>query len=537
MNMHRVSRLLGVVLVIAPLAAQTPQHAARINPTVVLNYPDLVRLEHQGDVVHLLAYSKLQFGLQGHIYYGRSANGGRSWPVLEQDLGGLWVEYFDIATDGARAVISMHDSGTGPHVLVSNDRGTTWSAPLLVAAQGVLSNGESQVHVNGTDVTVAWLASTPGGTAWAARSTNGGLTWNPTPVPLDAGLPAPNTPTHLRKVASGATIDLFWHHGGQTAQQRSTDGGLSWLPQARIVASAPYDEVCGDGNLLALTHGGSLERSSDGGTTWTTASGTGLANYDGIAARGQTLLAASTGGSSPNFTLHINVSHDGGLTWPALPFAIVSPTQMGGAEPFATSLGLFVRLIWQAGSVWGGVLHSADGGLTWRLPPGNAERGFWPGPTRNVSVTQVTPSGTWQGTAYYVYVHAGHTLHGQGSAGTGGVTPDLAGSGLPGPGLTFQLEVASARGGATGGLFVAFSDPVSQPLGTATLYLAQPIGPVLFVASGAPSAAGAGSASIAVQVPNTPAMSGIHMTSQAFVLDPGVAAGFAATRAIETWIR
>jgi hypothetical protein len=91
--------------------------------------------------------------------------------------------------------------------------------------------------------------------------------------------------------------------------------------------------------------------------------------------------------------------------------------------------------------------------------------------------------------------------------------------------------VRDAQPGALGAWFLTFGAAANVPLGSATLYLQQPIGPSVFLTNAT------GTASLPVTVPATASFAGLRLASQAFVLDAGAAGGFAATRAIETWIR
>lgn len=517
-----------------PAVAQAPLHAVRINPTTLLNYPDLTRLQQQGDAVHLVTYARFAFGLQGHLYYARSGDGGRTWPVLEQDLGGNWVQYFDLAAFGDRALISMHDSATGPHVRTSNDRGATWTSPFLVASQPGLSYGESRVHGHGNNAMVAWLATQPGGTIWATHSADGGYTWNQSPIALDGGLPLlTNAPTNLVKVATGPDIHLFWEHGTTVAHQYSADGGITWLPQAQVVGTAPFT-VTGSGNVLFLTQGSSVLRSANGGQSWAPISGTGLSAYSGIAVDGLEVVVTQVTGSAPTYQLVLNTSRDGGVSWLPAPWILATPFSLGAAPPTVQDGQFYVRIGWATlganGATTNGVLHSRDGS-SWRLMQGWADRSFWPGPARNLAITQYATNGTQPSGALFAYVHGGHTPHGQGSAGTGGLIPQLVGAGLPAPGQTCALELSAARSNALGAFYIGFGDAVDLPFGSAILHLQQPIGPFVFTASGN------GTANLPITVPVSTTFAGVHWTSQAFVVDAGASMGLATSPAVESWIR
>ena len=171
--------------------------------------------------------------------------------------------------------------------------------------------------------------------------------------------------------------------------------------------------------------------------------------------------------------------------------------------------------------------------MNWRQVAGDGGRGMW---AADDGALVLGKTG-WNGTDVQAWVLEGHTELGQGSPGTGGVVPTLAGRGLAGLGRTFTLETENARGGAVGACFCAFGPATNTPLGSAVLYLQQPIATLAFATGGVAGLPGSGTASVPVAVPSSTDFAGLRLLSQAFVVDPAVADGFAATPAIETWIR
>lgn len=518
------TRGLATSWIAAAAIAQTPAHATMINPGHSISAGS-TRVEQDGDIVHLLT-----FGSFGVIRYDRSQDGGRSWagPTI---IGGQQYAGFDFSFDGTRAVIAAI-SAAGVQAWASNDRGQTWSGPHVVAAQNPYHTSAARVHVHGASVTVTW-AEHLAYRMWANHSSDGGLTWNPSPVRIDTGLPA-GIPNSLVKIADGADFHLFWDHSGSTVQQQSSDGGLTWLPTPRVVSPLRYRFLAGNpGNLIAVLPRVNplILRSADGGATWPQVSGTGMATIQGLAVDGQTVILSGVTGGSPAFRAEINVSQDGGQTWLPSPWTLTSPTYLLDAFPAAAGGVQYVRLRWFAAAPANqGVLQSIDFGATWRLTGGPAEIAFFPGPDRNLAIGEALYNGFPTGD-YFVYAHTGHTSHGQGTAGSGGITPRLDGAGQPYPGTAFALELSSAPPGALGAFVVGFATPVNLPFGTATLHVAQPIGPFVFTASAG------GEATLPIALPATPSFAGVPITSQAFVVDPGAGAGFSSTRAIETWLR
>lgn len=129
----------------------------------------------------------------------------------------------------------------------------------------------------------------------------------------------------------------------------------------------------------------------------------------------------------------------------------------------------------------------------------------------------------------------GGALYGLGSPGTGGRIP-LAMAEVPANlgNVDFKLGVSNARGGAMA-TFVLSPAAAVAVLGGVNVNVALGAGEVLvpFALAGAPGAPGAGYATLKLQVPPIPALSGITMFSQWFVWDAGVASGAATSRGAE----
>ncbi|MCA8974497.1 MAG: exo-alpha-sialidase [Planctomycetes bacterium] len=339
----------------------------------------------------------------------------------------------------------------------------------------------------------------------------------------------------MRVVADGPVLNVFWTRldtGARLAHQRSSDGGATWLPAPALLTGGALGGVAGHGSVvMAFDDAGSVMASNDTGATWSPSVGHGIGLVKDVAVGDAGILLVGRPNAASH-TLLMNVSADGGLTWLPVPHVVPS-ARLFEVTALATD-ALLVHLRFRDNfEPTGYVLQSDDGGLQWRFVTDAAGNGLHAWAGNAIAVTRTGVNGLDQ----LAYVMAGHTALGSGTAGTGGITPQLEGMGLPSLGRTFALSVRQARGGALGILGASFAAPVGIPFGGGTLYLAPPIVPIAFVASGVAGAPGAGAASSAIAVPSSTGFQGLSMTSQAFVLDPGAAAGFAATRAVETWIR
>lgn len=234
----------------------------------------------------------------------------------------------------------------------STDGGRTWSDPTVIYGRdnGTLGN-QLLVLPNGTlaDFFVNFVYSNSGGGTWTQalteiRSTDGGRTWSPPTVV------SPMTPNGAVDPLSGEYIrggdylfdvasdprngslyavwqDSMFEGADQVAFSRSTDGGLTWSMPVRVSDSpgatpkdrqafTPSVDVAADGTVgityYDFRNGGLVDywarTSSDGGGTWSgdtrltsssfpatvapDAGGLMIGDYEGLAHRGSTFVAA-----------------------------------------------------------------------------------------------------------------------------------------------------------------------------------------------------------------------------------------------------
>ena len=524
-------------MLVTSVTAQVPSHAISLNPSVTtaLGWPLLAQT---GDTAHCFQWWRGPLGsLDGMVLYARSADGGRTWPVREQPLGTF--SFLDAIASGPSLLVAVGEvQAIGPMLVRSIDDGATWSTPVHVGATASWQPVRMLpcVHVDGATVTVVWSQSQLIGQVWANRSTDGGATWPNPPTRLDVGVPATAVwPSLLRLVANAATLQVFWVYqptltSTVTAQQRSIDGGQTWLPAAQVLLPGPIADATGDGTILLLAPGdSSLRRSTDGGVTWNPSASPGIAAIVDLASNGTTALAVGNNGSTTSPTMVVNTSPDLGLTWGA---PLVLPTY-ALFRPTAHVLGtaLYVHFQHPVDPLDPGlVIFSGNGGSTWRAISGPVNRAFSPGERRNLNVTQ-------QGPDFLAYVALGHTPRGSSTAGTGGIAPTLAGAGLPMLGTTTTLVVDDAVGGSLAVLGLSFGAPAPTPLGSATIWLQAPMVLTGFATGGTLGGAGSGTFSLPIVIPNHVVFAGTRFVSQAAIVDGAGVGGLAVTNAMETWVR
>lgn len=536
---EKVLVALALVAVMAGAVAQVPANATSLNPsfpgnpgfachaTVVLQ---------RDDVVHVIARAPAA------LLHARSLDGGRTWPMVEQVVGPMYSLAGAAFVAGALLVLG-YDPVTGPFVYRSTDDGMTWSLPIQVAAAATpqpMVPWLPTMHVDGSNVVVAWTNDRGNGRVWANRSIDGGVTWMAADTRLDLGLP-PYTANviGLRMVGEGPIVHVFWNHvllstySLATAHQVTLNWGQTWQSTAGVAQYSLLFRATGGGVTLLLSNQiGPHLRSTDLGATWSPMVGLGMAYVSDLVAQGTQVLAVGWSPGAP-YTYVVNTSSDSGATWQSHPLLLPNfPAQ--DVEAHVLPGELYVRFFSALGGSSGLVIHSDDVGQTWHAISGPVRWGFSPGERRNL---HLTAAGLGQSVdPLFAYVGVGYTVLGIGTAGSGGSVPRLVELGLPLQGQTTVLQVDQTIGSALGVLGLAAAPPVPRSLGTATIWVDDPV-LMPFVAAGGVGQAGVGHHAVPLAVPVTASLAGAHLVGQALVLDAGAAAGFAVTNAIEMWLR
>ncbi|MEW5958523.1 MAG: YCF48-related protein, partial [Chloroflexota bacterium] len=266
------------------------------------------------------------------------------------------------AADQTVYLLLQHDFAPTASLQRSTDGGRTWESLLRglppgfeLAAAGLLPNGELYLTAgNGQTQTFRPDA----------------LVWGRPPLDL--------TRLDLQALAVGPDGEV-WVANSAAGVFKSTSGGRTWqetgFPARASDLFLAHLAVAGDGAVLAAV-GTALERSLDGGQTWT---------YLGRLPAGLTITSLAV---SPNFARDQVVlvggnysqnqllrSADGGDTWQV----VFDGQTVGGSSDL--SLIAFSPNFGRDGRVFawlqeGGLLRSTDGGQRWELLDGDQGRYF-----------------------------------------------------------------------------------------------------------------------------------------------------------------
>ena len=193
----------------------------------------------------------------------RSRDGGRTWPLREAVVGQALLSRYEIVVAGPGQLVVLATSvNTEPTYWRSGDAGTTWSptAPLFPGSFGL---GQVALTAHGPQVLAVRLSGA--GQLSVRRSLDGGATWLPEQVLADLHLDHRQLPLLCAHTAASSTWSgrRTGPGGWQGMNQRSLDGGATWLPLPRIVGVG-FSGLVSDGtNLLVRVASTELQRSTD----------------------------------------------------------------------------------------------------------------------------------------------------------------------------------------------------------------------------------------------------------------------------------
>ena len=312
--------------------------------------------------------------LPATLRFNRSLDGGRTWmptdlvirnPLRDGLPRGASTSRFEIfprlACDGEDVYLLWEARRDGVRTVLFNrstDAGSTWlPTPIAVMAEPMIAKQRLQptMAVSGDDLYVAWSDPRNGETdIFFNRSTDGGLTWLPEEIRIGDDLAGEARSDFPSIACAGATVYVTWQDRRDDEMSvlfnRSTDGGLSWLDQdIRLDDAEPGKQ------LQPIPP----EMTSDGKqvyVTWSQVVGDAKAQ------------------------VFVNASHDGGLSWLAQPRR-VDRSAIHSSQPEIRCEGDDVYVIWIELLNNSDLLfsRSIDGGRTWLPQPVRIDRDPVPG--------------------------------------------------------------------------------------------------------------------------------------------------------------
>lgn len=239
---------------------------------------------------------------------------------------------------------------------------------------------------NGT-LHVVWVDCRTGvSQIYYKRSTNRGTTWSPDTNLTDAnGLKAdPNL------AVVGETLHLVWEdhrwgYPGAIMYRKSTDNGITWLPEQCINANnwnSRNPAVAAEGSIVHVAWASDSVgreiyyiRSTDNGVTWTDRRRLTFdmqeSWYPSIAASGQFVHLAWRDWRDHSFEIYYLRSTDRGATWDSIPIRISGDLTTGSYNPSLCVSDSYVHIVWFDTRHTPFELyyrHSSNNGRTWDMP-------------------------------------------------------------------------------------------------------------------------------------------------------------------------
>ncbi|HOM99081.1 MAG TPA: SBBP repeat-containing protein [Acidobacteriota bacterium] len=280
--------------------------------------------------------------------------------------GAQWSQTPTATTDPNVEAVAVHPvkswvfvGTTGSGVFVSKDQGESWE-PLGPGAVRVLSIG-----LDPTDPQVVFA----GGATALWRTLDGGGSWQRLGQPQEEG-EEPVLPAVLYTAVAIDPKHPSTVYVGTQGQGifKSTDKGDTWNVASEGLsgdALTIYRLVFhpGNPNILFAGTNGSLQKTQDGGQSWTATSLSGVGQVRGVAVDPTAPDTLYASGVFPKVGAGVAKSSDGGATWS------VSPTPPTGVRLAGVITDLQMRpgnpQVLLAATAADGVLHTLDAGATW----------------------------------------------------------------------------------------------------------------------------------------------------------------------------
>jgi hypothetical protein len=285
-------------------------------------------------VVHVVWSNQFGF-LNLGLNYKRSTDGGVSWGTNRQlTASPIFPVFPSVAVSGSfvHVISNNRDANDEIYYHRSTNAGVNWSSDIRLTNNAAGSWFPS-VAASGSVVHVVWMDERDGNwEIYYKRSTDGGFTWETdkrmTNYPDESDVPS--------IAVSGSVVHLVWidrrdNFDRQLYYKRSTDGGVSWSADTRLIFSNfdSYDpSVTVYGSVVHVVWSDYPEldneeiyykRSIDGGLSWFPEIR--LTNYfedswfPSVAASGSVVHVVWMDERDGNWEIYYKHSLDGGFSW------------------------------------------------------------------------------------------------------------------------------------------------------------------------------------------------------------------------------
>jgi hypothetical protein len=419
-----------------------------------------------------------------------------------EDAGGTNSGRIRVYSGATRSVLFVHDGaandGMGVRIAAAGDVNADGTGDVLVGARqnnAPPNDGTGYARVlSGADGSTVHTMSGSALGDWFGGSVAGLGDVNEDGLP-DLAVGAPND-----YVSTGKPGYLRVHSGLDASVLYSVTGG--GLDDNFGYSCASVGDLDGDGkNDLAI---GALQNSA------------GANGYVRLVT-GATGAPLATFGGASGERLGIDVAGPGDVDVDGTPDLLMGSDLVGPGRARlvsgATMQDLFTLGGCANGDFFGNWVHGAGDGNGDGVP--------------DLIVGAPYEAGTGSAWLYSGTCLGSYSNYGSGLAGTGGLVPQIGGTGCPASKQPVSIDVTNGRGGAPGALFVGVAQSSIPVLGGTLLTL-----PIVFLPSflgGTPGQGGAGSASIGFTAPCNPNLSGVSIYWQAVYLDPAAVQGISFT--------
>ena len=323
--------------------------------------PNARCITSSGDTVHV-AWRDYRDGISGEIYYKRSTDGGLNWdPDIRISKNVFTSTAPSISVSGSVVIIVWSDKRDGIsnnnyelYYSRSTDGGTSWGADTRLTNDAAQSDSPS-VSVYGKLVLVVWDDYREVSTkTYYKRSTDGGISWGPDTKLIEPG----GSPSVS---VSGSMVHVVWNALGKTSYKRSSDGGLSWqvsklLTINNVITNSPSLSVSGSSiHVVWLDSRNSSKyeiyytHSTDSGKTWEadtrlTTNYTSATLFSSVAASGSDVHLVWDDNRDGNYEIYYKSSKDGGISWGA--DTRLTSNAATSMHPFISISASAVHVVW-----------------------------------------------------------------------------------------------------------------------------------------------------------------------------------------------